>query len=500
MKRHLSTVNIFHYLTPMFFLGIDIGTGSVKAVLINTNGEIIGTAHQHYPTNEPEPGYREQDANVVKNATFSVIKEIIGKCNQPQQIKSICFSAAMHSIMIVDAEGRPLTPLLLWSDTRSTEEADDIRYEKDASIIYRKCGTPVHPMLPLTKIKWLKRNAKEAFAAAYKFISIKEYICFHLLGRYIIDYSIASATGMFDIQELKWDITGLNNAGITYELLSEPVPTSAYTNKWREGIKAELNLPDDILFVAGSSDGCFANVGSHVIPNRDLAITIGTSAAVRITSPEPFFDPDESIFNYALANNLYISGGASNNGGNVVNWLKDFLKDNTLTEAKILERAFKIDAGSEGLVILPYLYGERAPVWDAKAKMVVYGMQAHHTPDHFCRAMIEGVVMNLYSIAEKLIKQQPGISRIIASGGFIQSPKWLQMVADVFNLPVHVSDNADASALGAAIWGGYSLGLMTEKNLTVHPAANIYQPEDWNHDFYMDNYAIFKELYSNNKY
>ena len=483
----------------MFFLGIDIGTSSVKAVVINTTGEIISTAQQHYSINEPQPGYREQDADVVKDATFRVIKEIISKTSDASKIKSICISAAMHSIMAVDANNKPLSPLLIWSDTRSTEEADDIKYSNDASKIYRQCGTPIHPMLPLTKIKWLKKNEREIFSKAYKFISVKEYITYHLTGKYIIDYSIASATGMFDIHDRQWNQTALWNAGITQELLSEPVATSWYTDKWNGNIKAELNLPADIIFIIGSSDGCMANVGSHIIPNRDLALTIGTSAAARITSLQPFTDADESIFNYVLGNNLYISGGASNNGGNVINWLKEFLKDSSLTESKILERAFKIDAGSEGLIILPYLYGERAPVWDAKAKMIVYGMQAHHTPDHFCRAMVEGVVMNLYSIAEKLIKQQSTINRIIASGGFIQSADWLQMVADVFNLPVYVMDTADASALGAAIWGGFSLGMVSEKTLVRQQPPKVYQPQDWHHDFYMDNYSIFRKLYANNK-
>ena len=483
----------------MYFLGVDIGTSSVKAVVINTAGEIISTAQEHYTIHEPQPGYREQDADMVMQATFKVINEITRKTNGASLIKSICISAAMHSIMVVDSNNKPLTPLLLWSDIRSTEESDDIKYGNDAAKIYRQCGTPIHPMLPLTKIKWLQKNEREIFSKAYKFISIKEYITYHLTGKYIIDYSIASASGMFDIHEMKWNQTALWNAGITQELLSEPVATSWYTDKWNGNIKAELNLPNDIFFIMGSSDGCMANVGSHIIPNRDLALTIGTSAAVRITSPEPFNDADESIFNYVLANNLYISGGASNNGGNVINWLKEFLKDTTLTEEKILEKAFKIDAGCEGLIILPYLYGERAPVWDAKAKMMVYGMQAHHKQDHFCRAMIEGVVMNLYSIAEKLIKQQPTIKRIIASGGFIQSTAWLQMVADVFNLPVHVMDNADASALGAAMWGGFSLGMMSEKNMLQQQAVKVYQPQDWNHDFYMDNYSIFKNLYASNK-
>lgn len=484
----------------MYFTGIDIGTGSAKAVLINTAGNIICTAQQHYSFNEPAPGHREQDADVVKHAAFAVIKEIMSRCDKPDKIQAICFSAAMHSIMAVNENGRPLTPLLLWSDTRSIKEAEDIRRNKaHSTLIYQRCGTPIHPMLPLTKIKWLQKNEKEIFYAAYKFISIKEYISFHLLGRYIIDYSIASATGMFDIHELKWNKTALQYAGINEGLLSEPVPVSFSAYDWKAEIRDALHLPANIAFVIGSSDGCFANTGSKVSPIHDLAVTVGTSAAVRLTTPEPVMDADESIFNYVLADNLFISGGASNNGGNIIDWLKNFLKMDALTDADILEKAFKIEAGCDSLIILPYLYGERAPVWDANAKMIVHGMQAHHTQEHFCRAMIEGVVMNLYCIAEKIIKHQPGIKKIIASGGFIQSPQWLQLVADVCNLPVHVMDNTDASALGAALWGGFSLGMFDKEIFTAGQPVYIYTPDELKHIIYMKNYAVFKELYNRNK-
>jgi gluconokinase len=495
-----SKLNFVLSYAPMYFLGVDIGTSSVKAVIINAAGEIITAANEYYTINEPEPGYREQDADMVKQACFNAIKQIISKAGDASKIKSICLSAAMHSIMAVNENGKPLTPLMLWADTRSTEEADDIKYGNDASAIYQQCGTPIHPMLPLTKIKWLKKNEKEIFSKAYKFISIKEYITYRLTGKYIIDHSTASATGMFDIHELQWNETALFNSGIRQELLSEPIPSTAYTDKWNESAKAELNLPANIIFVIGSSDGCMANVGSGVMPNKDLSITIGTSAAVRITSDKPFADKTESIFNYILSNNLFISGGASNNGGNVIKWLNGFFKDDKLTDAAIIEKAFTMEPGCAGLIILPYLMGERAPVWDAKAKMIVFGMQAYHTKEHFCRAMIEGVVMNLYTIAEKLIKQQPSINRIIASGGFVQSQQWLQLVADIFNLPVCAVETVDASALGAALWGGISLGMLSEKEIyTAVKPGKLYQPQKDTHEIYMENYSMFKQLYANNQ-
>ena len=483
----------------IYFLGIDIGTSSVKAVLINEAGKIISTKQEPYPIIEPQPGYREQDAVVVKAATFKVIKKITSESGDPSKIKSICFSAAMHSLLAVDKNNQPLIPALLWADARSNDEAKTLKKNGTASEIYKACGTPVHPMLPLTKLLWLKKNKSELFIKATKFVSIKEYICYELIGQWLVDFSIASATGMFDIHELKWNEKAVQLAGINSHQLSKPVSTSWHINEWKQTIKAELGLPEDIHFVIGSSDGCMANFGSNVILNEDMAISIGTSAAVRITSEQAVMDEQESIFNYVLDDNYFISGGASNNGAILLEWLnKEFFNLDNVTA--LIDEAFTVVPGCDGLIILPYLLGERAPVWDANAKGMVYGLQFHHTRKHFTRAIIEGIVMNIYLIAQKIIQHQPQIKRIIASGGFVKSPGWLQLIADVFNLPVTYHSLADASSYGAATWGGKSLELLTMSKIsTFSNYENVIQPQKKNHDIYMSNFLVFKQLYQAGK-
>jgi gluconokinase len=483
----------------MYFLGVDIGTGSVNAVLINEAGEIISTTQKHYSVSEPQPGHREQDADIVKQAAFNVIKEIIGRTDDTSKIRCICFSAAMHSLLAVDKNNQPVSPALLWADTRSIQEAQKVKQNGVASEIYLQCGTPIHPMLPFIKLLWWKKNNLKVFVQAHKFISIKEYIFYELTGKYVIDYSMASATGMFDIHKLIWNEKLLKAAEISDKQLSEPVPTSWHTHELKKNAKQELNLPENISLVIGSTDGCLANIGSYIIPDEDMAITIGTSAAVRLTSRQTLNDEQHSIFNYVLDNKYFISGGASNNGAVLLEWLnKDLYSSGSIPA--LLREAFTVAPGSEGLIILPYLLGERAPVWDASAKGIVYGLQSHHTQKHFTRATIEGIVMNLYGIAEKLIQHQPKLKRIVASGGFIQSSDWLQLIADIFNLPVHSNSNSDTSAFGAALWGGKSLGFFPDEKITVLAKnETILFPQQKNHEIYMSNYRVFKQLYQTSK-
>ncbi len=482
----------------MYFLGVDIGTSSVKAVLIDTAGQPVATAQQHYYIHEPQPGYREQDATLIKEAACRVISDVVGQCNDASLIRSVCFSAAMHSLLAVDSSHKSLTPALLWADTRSIAETTALKESSIASFIYHTCGTPVHPMLPLCKLQWLKKNQPSIFATAFKFISIKEYICFALTGKYIIDHSIASATGLFNIHTLQWEEKALEAAGIHASQLSTPVSTHWHTGEWAPGVLLQLGLPPACAFVIGSSDGCMANNGSGIAADEDLALTIGTSAAVRITTATPVTDKEESLFNYVLSEGQYISGGASNNGAVALDWLSKELFHVNDTETLTAE-AFSIAPGSEGLIILPYFMGERAPVWDAAAKSIVYGLQLHHTRDHFARATIEGISMNLYTIAAKLLAQRPQIKRIVASGGFIQSLPWVQLIADIFNLPVHVISTADASALGAACHGAASTGLASITPAADKATGTVFHPIEENNLVYRSNYRIFSLLYTSNR-
>jgi gluconokinase len=307
---------------------------------------------------------------------------------------------------------------------------------------------------------------------------------------------------MFNIHQLQWDSTALEFAGITKDKLSTPVSVFERFENIEEKMRQRLGLQQTIPLVIGSSDGCLANIGSGVTVGEGIAVTISTSMAVRITTRAPYHDAAASLFNYALEPTTFVCGGGSNNGSLLLNWMaENILQDDALKDPeRFMKKALSVPAGCDGLVFLPYLLGERAPVWDADASGVITGFKFHHRQAHLMRALIEGLTMNVCIVVERLL-QVDGNSRIIkASGGFTNSVAWVQMLADISNLPVLVDDIADASAIGAVMVAGYSLGVFTTLTKPVNTAKNtsVYYPRPQEHLKYMDNYAVFKTLYAKN--
>ncbi|MDB5231979.1 MAG: gluconate kinase [Chitinophagaceae bacterium] len=486
----------------MYIAGIDIGTGSVKAIAVEKSRNIIASAQIPYEILEPEPGHIEQDPVIIKNAVISCINLLLKQTN-PSDLAGLSFSAAMHSIMAVDRNGDPLTHALLWGDIRSTEETEQLKKSGAAKELYECCGVPVHPVSPLTKIMWLKENQPDIFEKAHKFISLKEFIFFCLFNEYVIDHSIASATGMFDIHQLQWNPNALSFAGISTEKLSAIVPVTSQFFLKNESVIKELGIGKNIPFIIGSSDGCLANIASGLAGSGHLSVTIGTSAAVRVCTTAPFIDEHQRLFNYVITKDLYACGGPSNNGGIAVKWMaENFIHDKgTALQSQshsgelegALQEAFSISPGCDGLIFLPYLLGERAPVWNANAKGLFYGIQFHHSRKYFARSVIEGVVMNLYVIVQQLQKQLKPGAKIIASGGFVHSQEWLQLLADMTNMPVCIVNDADASAMGAAILGWYSLGEISSLDVEIKIEKEVL-PQDKEHQVYMKNYSVFREL------
>jgi gluconokinase len=475
------------------FLGVDIGTGSVKAIALSETGQVLANESCAYPTLQPFPGYSEQDPEVILHAVRQIITGLLSSIKEHQPI-SICFSAAMHSFIAVDENGKALTPALIWSDTRSHKEAKQLKEKGLSWDIYSKTGTPVHPMSPLCKLLWLKKNQPGIFASAHKFIGIKEYVLFHFTGEFVIDHSVASATGLFDFEKKDWYAPALELTGINASRLSNHLPVDSLL-QWNTSFIKDFSAFDQVKLIVGSSDGCLANLGSGVMEKNKLSITIGTSAAVRITSAVPVIVQDQSLFNYILDEKYFISGGASNNGTVIFNYFTSWLGLAPGEPAAFLEKAFTAPAGCDGLVVLPYFLGERAPVWDADARAVISGWKFTHDPSYFMRALIEGVTMNLLDIFEKF----PGrneVEKIVASGGFIRSEKWLQLLADLFQLPVEANPIADASCLGAAIMGAKACG--HEMVAEEQPVKRFIQDAALS-SIYQKNYSIFRELYKKNK-
>ncbi|HEK22329.1 gluconokinase [Mucilaginibacter sp.] len=482
----------------MYFVGIDLGTGSTKAIAIDETGNTLASVNKHYPTISPQQGYSEQDPELIWQAFVYCLKKITADVGYPPN--AISFSSAMHSLVPVNQNGEALMNAILWADGRSGDIAAKLRESDEGEEIYRHTGTAVYAMSPLCKLIWLRENQPQIFSATHKFISIKEYVWFKLFNVYEIDYSIASATGMFDILELRWYAKSLEKAGINASFLSAPVDTMHYrTGVTNEDIKS---LFTHTTFVIGASDGCCANLGGDAIKPGVAALTIGTSGAVRISSNRPIYNYKAMTFNYLLRSKVFICGGAVNNGGAAVDWLiKNFLglpETNEEAYNQLFSSIEKIKPGSDGLIFLPYLFAERAPVWDAKSSASFINISAMHRKEHFLHAALEGICFALYDVLKAVEQPEEPIQHIVISGGFIASATWVKMLADITGKRLVISQTDDASAIGAIYLAMEALGLDTPA-LPNNTGNVIVEPDMELHRFYDRLFDVYSKLYENIK-
>lgn len=477
-------------------LAIDIGTTHCKAITFDETCKAVHSLKATYATINDEPGQSEQNPDeIAKQVTTLIAQSLLAN----KDIQGVCFSAAMHSIIAVDREGKPLTKAIIWADTRSSQQATRLKNSTEGSIIYQKTGTPIHPMSPLCKLIWMKEKLPQVFNEAYKFISIKEYIFYKLFGKYVVDHSIASATGLFDIHNLTWCTEALEAANITEEKLSTPVQVTYIEKGLTATGRQMLGVNADVAFIIGGNDGCLANLGCGAINNGDAALTIGTSGAVRTTCTTRQLDSAERLFSYLLTDDIVITGGAINNGGVVLEWFGKLMAGNgQLTNLdSLLQQAATVPAGADNLLFLPYILGERAPMWDADARGVFFGLSSQHTQAHLARAVVEGICFAMRDVVAAIEDTSGSINNLYASGGFIQSTFWLQLLADVLGKRISINNSADASAAGAAIIGLYALGIIDNLNASDHffKTEKVYEPQEKVHQQYNALFSIFQSLY-----
>jgi gluconokinase len=479
-----------------YVLGIDIGTGSTKAVAVNLEGNSFDTSQQHYPFSTPHPGYHEQDPEQIWDAFTVCIKEIVGKIQD--QPMAIGLSSAMHSLIPVDKNCSPLAPMITWADNRSAGIAMHLKATKSGMSIYKETGTPIHPMSPLCKLIWLRENKPDIFKQAHKFISIKEFIWYKLFAEFTIDHSIASSTGLFDIKKLQWHKKALELAGITGTLLSKPVATN-YSKVYNGNTVAALK--QNIPFVIGASDGCLANLGSMADRPGIAAITVGTSGAVRVASNKPLPNIDAMTFSYILDKETFICGGPINNGGVAMQWwLKNLVGPNPADQdyENLFAKIAEVPAGSNGLIFLPYLTGERAPIWDSESCGNFFGIRLQHGQAHFSRAVLEGICYALKDVLDAVQKNAEEIVQINVSGGFTKSEVWLQALSDITGKKLAILQADDASAVGAAFLTLKTIGAIKE-----YPSAGtdlkIFKPIAKNRSVYDHGFIIYKQLYADLK-
>ncbi len=440
-----------------FVMGLDIGTTSVKAVIFDLKGKVISDSEEMITSFYPQQGWVEQDPVEIEQLAVQAVRGAMKEANiDKDELFTIGFSSAMHSLVCVGEDHQPLSKALIWADGRSSELAEKLKQQHGARV-FQKTGVPIHPMTPLTKLLWMEEVEYEPYQKASYFLSIKEYVLLKWFNKRVVDYSMATASGLFNAHTLNWDCELLEMTGIRKEQLSEVVPPTTVLTGIKEELADEMGISHDLSFVIGAADGQLANLGIGAITSGEVAITAGTSGAIRQFTTGFNVSENRETFCYTFTEDYSIIGGPTNNGGIALQWLKELLGYEGSFD-DFTKEAEKVAPGAEGLLFHPYINGERAPIWNQQAKGNFYGMSITHKKEHFVRAVLEGITFNLYQIGQSLERLAGAPDKIYVNGGLSRSTLWLQMLADVFGKDVYVSESHHSAAWGAAWTGLVALG------------------------------------------
>lgn len=444
-------------------IGVDAGTSAVKVLAVTATGREIGASARSYGLAAPAPGRVEQDAATVYRATMEALAAVAAEVLRGgATVAAIGLSSAMHGVLCVGADDAPLAPAITWLDRRSGAIAEGWRADGTAAALYPRTGAPMHPMLPVAKLRWLADHEPALVARTRRFVGLKEFFVHRWTGEWLVDWGIASATGMFALEPRAWDPQALALAGIDATRLAQPVAPST-TLAMRPEVARELALsgpPPKI--VLGSSDGALATIGAGAM-GFDAALTLGTSGAVRTLRAAPALDPAGRTFCYCADDARFVAGGATNGAGAALDWifallLADVPRAERFAAAERLAAA--VPPGAAGCTVLPFLAGERAPYWNASLRGTIAGLDLSHDRSTILRAAIEGVAFGVYAVAEVMRETSGNFERLLLTGGLTRSPLVRAIVAGVFGLPAAQPHVAESAAFGAALVAAAATGLI----------------------------------------
>jgi gluconokinase len=488
-----------------WFLGIDLGTGSCKSVIIDAQSHVLGFGAHGYTSAENNP-QREQDPQELVHAMVGSVRDAIKASGvSPGACQAISIGGAYHSLIAVDRSDVPLTEVMTWVDDRAMKQAETIRESPGIEAIYQQTGCPVHSMYPLYKIIWLREQRPDIFSQAVRFISAKEYVVKRLTGEYLVDFGIAGGTALLNTHRLEWDPQSLDLAGIRESQLSSLASPRQVLKGLNPELAGQMGIPDETPLVLGSADAVNSSLGAGAVRWGQATCMIGTSGAFRIIAPRVMLDAKVRSWCYTIDEGHWLVGGAINNGGLALTWLRDAFNQMLQSQAKdvrisfdeLITSASQVRPGADGLICLPFFAGERSPYWNMNARGVFFGLNLNHDARHLARSLMEGVAYRLRSIRDTLDDLGAEVSEIRASGGFTHSDLWPQIIASVLNHDLIIPANGETSSLGAAFWALLGRGVV-ERFEDLHPLVGItktYSPEPKEADLYDSLYQIYLELY-----
>lgn len=486
----------------MNFLGIDVGTGGSRAVLIDENGKIVASATaEHQPVAAPAVGWAEQSPEDWWRAAAAAVREILaGENVRREEIAAVGFSGQMHGSVFLDENETVLRPALLWCDQRTTEQCVEITEKIGAERLIELVSNPAVTGFTLPKLLWLRENEPETWKRVKTVLLPKDYVRLRLSGDKASDAADASGTLLFDVRNRNWSNEMLDALGLDAALLPKVYESIEATGSVSAAGARETNLREGTLIVAGAGDNAAGAVGMGIVQPGRVGVTVGTSGVVFAVTDAPKLDLRGRIHTLCHAiPNRWHNTGVTLAAGLSFKWFRENFGCGGESYDDLVAEAEKIPAGSDGAIWLPYLMGERAPHLDPRARAAFVGLTASHTKAHLVRAVLEGVAFSLRDSLEIFKESGAEISGIRLGGGGAKSKLWRQIQADVYASKVEIIEADEGAAFGAAILAGVGAGAWRsvdeacEKTIRV---VETIEPNPESIEKLNRNYEAYKLLYS----
>jgi gluconokinase len=473
-------------------LALDLGSGSLRAIVYDRLGREVAGTEGRAPTEwrqTPDGGVEADAGALTAGACAAIDQAVAGAGRIASEIRAAGISTFWHSVLGVDAAGRSATPLYSWADGRSRAAVGVLRERLDEEAVRRRTGCVFHTSYLPARLLWLRTSRPDLFRGVRTWLGIGEYLTLRLFGRAACSISMASGTGMLDLRGCDWDEEVLGVLGLSPERLSPLVdldaPFTGLSGEYAARWPALARIP----WLPAAGDGALSNIGTGCVERGRAALSLGTSGALRVMWSGDVPEVPRALWVYRADRRRVLTGGAITNGGSVYRWLLDTLP---LGDPSGLDAALRARApDAHGLVVLPFLSGERSPYWEAASRGAVVGLTASTRPVDLLQGGLEAVAYRLSLVWDALRTAVPGIREIVASGGaFGHLPVWLQIIADVLGRDIVRSAEDEGSSRGAALLALEALGAARIEEMPV-PRGPEVRADASRHAFYQEARARY---------
>jgi xylulokinase len=475
-------------------LAIDIGTSSTKAALYTDKGVLLASYNVPYKVQIPRVGWVEIDPLEWWEAVCKCTREVIKEAGSPK-IAGVAVSGQAPSLVAVNSDGMPLRPAILWMDRRAYEQVTWLLDKLKLDKVVATTGNLIDSYYGGVKWLWFRQHEPELYVRTWKIFQASSFIIHHLTGQAILDYSQAGlCTPCFNLQNRTWDHEVCDIMGIDLDKLPRLVPSSAVVGAVSTIASEGSGIPPGTPVVAGGGDYALSCLGAGAVQRGQAVAMLGTAGNLLV--------PDPGAFDSRMINTIHVTGGTLSLGGvmagGLIRWLQDILGLEDRDMFTTLEKeAAATQPGADGLIFLPYIMGERTPIWDPNARGVFFGLSGGHLRGHLYRAVFEGVALAFKQMMNIVRKTGTHIEVITITDGGASSPLWRQIFADVLGIPVHWQPGGSATLLGTALLAAVGCGKADEFNDIDHwlGPAIIHNPVPEHQHVYHRHFSVYTQLY-----